>query len=102
MIYNANEVPAPHHFAPGSADRIADRADVIFNDIVANNERIRAILAECAAKLAACDMAGVSMVPGYDLDDITKAIEELMPQTDDKAMVAYANDYAYDRAQDGR
>lgn len=80
---------------------IEDRADYLFNATVANNERIRAILAECAAQLAKCDMTGVSMVPGYDLGDITKAIEELTPQTADKAMVAHAEDCANDQANRG-
>lgn len=97
-------IPAPHHFAPAGCydDATEARIDTLFAEIVANNSHIRAILAECSEKLSKCDMDGFSMIPGYDLSDITKAIEELMPQPTDKAMVDAAEEHATETALDGR
>ena len=49
---------------------------------IANNQIIAAALADAAARLRAVRLDGYSLIPGYDLADVSHALAEMMPLFD--------------------
>ena len=49
---------------------------------IANNQIIAAALADAAARLREARLDGYSLIPGYDLADVSDALAEMMPLFD--------------------
>lgn len=71
----------PAYLAPATLRR-ESRANHIADEARENNRRIRTILQTALSELQRCDLGGYSMIPGYDLDDLTNALMEMLPRFD--------------------
>lgn len=63
-----------------------------------NNRAIRTILERAVRDLEACDLAGHSMIPGYDLSDLVPALRDMMPQVEGE-WVALLEEWAREQSE---
>jgi hypothetical protein len=66
-------------------------------DAHVTNARVRFILETAISDLERCDLDTHSMAPGYDLTDIVAGLRDMLPRTDDAAVVAKLDEWAADR-----